>query len=458
VGTQRSTITRVLAGLGALALRAAGAQAQDAALGAPNPQQGERLDGRAPPVPPGGAGTVVARGALWPLRAASWLVLRPAEAATGYVERKNLYGRAYEALTSDDRLIGLRPVVIFDPGYALSGGLRYFDHRTLGPGSLLEASGEASVTLFRGRLALEPPGGTGLRLALLFERRTDAIFGGTDGESRDDLESVGLDVVRYKRRAFQAMASWQRLIVPGLAFQLSGGYDHRDYGNGTSRRNDPPIEDVYCLAGAAPPCAVDPLLVPGFDEGLRALRAGGALYLDTRANARYSTGVFGSIEASYGHGVSGDPSEFVTGTAMVGGAVRFGDRSLLLRGRAGEVDAVGDAPAVPFEELLVASGQDGVRGLPYGRLRGRSELVFSAEYRWLLLPWLDAMLFVDRGNGYGPSFDGLSLGDAFTSVGIGLVAVDMHEVAYWRSRPRFVVQVAVAADSGARFTFAFHGF
>jgi hypothetical protein len=370
----------------------------------------------------------VARGALWPVRAASWLVLRPTEAATAYVERKNLYGRVYEALTSDDRLVGVRPVVLFDPGYALSGGLRYFDHRTLGPGSLLEASGEASVTLFRGRLALEPPGRTGLRLALIYERRTDAIFGGTDGESREDLESVGLDVVRYKRRAFQAMASWQRLIVQGLAFQLSGGYDHRDYDNGTSRRNDPPIEDVYCLNGAAPPCTVDPLLVPGFDEGLaRAARRRRPLPGHARQPSlqhrrlRQHRGQLRSrhlrrsqrVRHRHGDGGGAPSASVIAACCCAGAPVRSTPSAT--------------PPPCPSRSCWWRAGRTACAACPTAACAAAASWCSPPSTAGCCCPGWTPCCSSIGANGYGASFDGLSLGDAFTSVGVGLVAVDLHD-------------------------------
>jgi hypothetical protein len=119
------------------------------------------------------------------------------------------------------------------------------------------------------------------------------------------------------------------------------------------------------------------------------------------------------------------------------------------------VEPLGAAP-VPFEELLSPTGSHGLRGLSLGRLRGRSELVATLEYRWLLAAWMDAILFVDHGDVYGPRFADLALDRAFTSVGLGLVAFDMDQVAYWASPPRYGVQLAVTPDDGLRLSFALH--
>src|SRR5262245_47356152 len=115
--------------------------ATSAGAGPPDPRAGERLDGRAPPGRGPGAGpTDVMKVAMAPVRGAAWLVLTPVDHAVGFVERHRLPQRLYEALTSDDRLLGVRPVATLQPGYGLSGGIRYFDRRSLGAGSLVAAT------------------------------------------------------------------------------------------------------------------------------------------------------------------------------------------------------------------------------------------------------------------------------------------------------------------------------
>ena len=121
---------------------------------------------------------------------------------------------------------------------------------------------------------------------------------------------------------------------------------------------------------------------------------------------------------------------------------------------AGLLETIGDAP-VPFDEVLDASGTGGVRGLPAGRLRGYSKLVASGEYRWLLTPWLDAVLSFDYGNAFG-QFEDFASGHMFSSLALAFVVVDAFTPAYFRAAARFGVQVAVTPDDGLRVSFALY--
>jgi hypothetical protein len=160
------------------------------------------------------------------------------------------------------------------------------------------------------------------------------------------------------------------------------------------------------------------------------------------------------LGAAYAQGFAGDPSRHGVLSAGAGGVIPLGDRALSVHVRGGMVEALGDAP-VPFDELLSPSGAGGLRGLPRGRLRGPSELVASLEYRWLLTLWMDAMLFVDRGNAYGPRFSGLTPGRAFTTGGLALMVIGNEAADYRRNNPLFGVQLAVTADDGLNYSLAF---
>jgi hypothetical protein len=442
-------VTLVAALLMGLAARAGGPSP-------PDPRQGERLDGRTDPGPGPDPSLVLPRLLLSPARAAAWMVLTPIDRATGFVERHKLFDRVYEISTSDDRLRGVRPLVRYQSDSAPAVGLRVFDRRTLGAGSALDASLRAGTGSLDTGFSVEPPGHSGLRLQLGYDRRDDAIFGGTQGRPRDELAAQGYPVVRYGFRRAQAAMSLQQRLARGLALSLQVGLDRRDYNAGRASGDDPSIADVYCVRGAAA-CAAAPAGAPvGFDEGLRAARESVAIAVDTRAHPRYASGFVGALAASHVHGLAADPSWHAALRAGAGGVLAFGDHALGLTLRGAMVEPLG-AAAVPFEELLSPTGDEGVRGLPTGRLRGRSALVATAEYRWLLAAWLDGVLFVDRGNSFAAQLADVSLDRAFISIGIALVTFDMDEVSYWRSAPRSGVQLAVTSDGGLRLAFALHG-
>ncbi len=173
-----------------------------------------------------------------------------------------------------------------------------------------------------------------------------------------------------------------------------------------------------CAALGLPSPCVDPRQLPGFYQGLRIVHAGGGLGLGLRAPGRERPGASLVFDANFAQGVAGDPSRHATfsadGVLAVGGA----NRSLILRGRAAMVEALGDAP-IPFEELISPSGDTGMRGFPDGRFRGESGLVGTAEYRWYIASYLDATLFTDVGTVAGRQFSGIDWDRWFPSFGIG---------------------------------------
>jgi len=448
---RQARVTRTTAAIVTLLATIAypGAVAFPRAIASPPP---ERLDGRPAPAAPGAsAPSTVARLALLPVRGVSWLIFKPIEATTAVVERHKWYPRAYEALTSDDRLVGLRPSLRYDTGLALIVGLRFFDRRTLGPGSLYAVTARGGLGTAHAALDVEPPGASGLGLRLAYDHRNNAVFGGIAGESRRDLEAQGRAVARYSDDSLAAALTWRRRLLGPLGVELAASADRHDYGNGVARRDDEPIFDVYCSDPTVRPCTVDPMLVPGFEEGIRVVRGQIGIGLDTRRHPRFSSGVHGGARWTYVHGVTGDPSEHGSVAGEVAGIVAIGDHALTGRVHGGVVDEIGAAP-VPFDELMSASGANGVRGLPIGRLRGHSALVGTAEYRWLLAPWLDGLLSVDRGGAFGPWFAGFGFYQMFTSIAIGVITVDPRAVDYARADPRFGVQIAFTPDDGVRLS------
>jgi outer membrane protein assembly factor BamA len=411
--------------------------------GPPDPRQGERLDGRVAAPAASDPARAAPRLLLSPLRVAAWVVLTPIDRGVGLLERHKVYDRVYETLTSDDRLLGVRPLIQFESGTALAGGLRVYDRRTLGAGSLLGASLQAGRRAHEVSVTFEPPGQHDVGVTAMQNHRTDALYGGGDGLPRDEQARLGRPVVRYGFEGYRVDGWYRRPLVGALAMRLDLGLDRRRYGQGIDSGGDPAIQES----------PVDPASVPGFTGGLRVARAGLELRLDGRPHPRYGSGVLAGVTGGYAQGLAGDPSRHASARGGVGGVLAFGDRALGLGVRAGLVEPLGTAP-VPFEDLLSPTGSRGLRGLSLGRLRGRSELVATLEYRWLLAAWMDAILFVDRGNVYGARLSDLALGRAFTSVGLGLVGFDMDQVAYWASPPRFGVQLAITPDDGMRLSFA----
>lgn len=418
---------------------------------APDPRRGERLDGR-----PGAASdppaNVALRALASPARRASWLVLAPVDRTVGWLERKKIPQHIYEALTSDDRLVGVAPVIRYEPGYALSIGGHLYDQRTLGPGSHVDALLRAGARSMESSFSIQPPGHAGLRLHLSFSRRNDFVYGGVRGETMTELRASGQDIARYHASTALAALNQRRSAGRFVLIDGTASIEQRLFGNGIQTGSTPPIWTVFCGADAAA-CRIDPAVLPGFSDGVRLARAQLRVTVDTRNSPRFGAGMASHVAATFSEGFAGDPSRHVSLTARGSGFLPFGDRALSVHLSGGVVEALGGA-RIPFDELLSASGPDAVRGIARGRLRGPSALVGSVEYRWLLSPALDAVLFVDRGNAFGPRFSDLRLDRMFTSAGVALLVLQSRENDYWKNIPVFYFQVAVSADGGAHLSFA----
>jgi hypothetical protein len=414
--------------------------------GPPDPRRGERLDGRPAPVDPRSGLRTVGRLVLEVPRLLIESQFWPVVRIVAFVESHDLVARTYWALTSEDRLVGVRPEARYETGFLTSFGARFFDRRTLGRGSLIQLRAHTAGRGYAlAELRVRPSHGSVfvLEQRVLYERSTDKLFAGTHGEARAELLDAGRGLAYYGRdRALSDVnLHWQ--IGPPLLLALGGDVDLRTY------RSTGSIEALYCAAPGAPSCAgVDDRLVPGFDQGLRLLRGRAGLLVDSRQGRRRRGGIRFELDGAVARGVIGDPSAHVRVVADAQLVVDLSDRALIARVDAGLVRPLGDAP-VPFEELMSPSGTDGMRGLSSGRLRGHSQLFGSLEYRWLLSPYLDAAVFVDQGGAFDRGFGGLSLDRMIPSYGFGL---RIHEIRgdYWNAAPLVRLQVAHAPGEGTR--------
>lgn len=381
---------------------------------APSPARGERLDGRDPPDSEATL-MIVPRALLFVPRMIFTAVMVPTAWGAEKVEKHHLYRRLYWAVTSDDELSGLRPEFVFESSDVFMGGLRYFNESMLGEDSLFRVRARAggARSMF-GDLTIRI---RGITWSLEGARRDTATFAGTTGQTKEELEAEGFSVTRFgfDRAATQLLLD--RPLSPILSVQASAGVALWDFNNGRPSGGDPTINEVFCVDCAAG--MVDEALVPGFNEGTRRVHAGAAMLLDTRADARYSSGISGQFSAEWAHGIAGDPSHDIGASADLMGTLDLHDRAVGVRLRAGLIEPLGDDP-VPFIALVEASGRHGIRGLRTGRLRGSSAFVSSVFYRYLLTPNIDFMLFADYGGAFGPWFDGFTADHLIDSYGVSL--------------------------------------
>jgi hypothetical protein len=99
--------------------------------------------------------------------------------------------------------------------------------------------------------------------------------------------------------------------------------------------------------------------------------------------------------------------------------IRFGRTALALRGRI-DVSATGRTQDVPFYLLPTLGGSSTLRGYADYRFRDRHALLVDAEYRWPLLPFVDAAVFYDAGS-VAPRVGGLGR-RWLTNYGVGVRA------------------------------------
>jgi len=426
----------------------------------PDPRCGETLDGRAPAEP--AADLTVPRAALAVPRLATQAIFWPVVETTELVEEYKLVAWMQALLSTDDGLVGVRPIVNYSTSFLPSGGARFFYRRLPGPGS--EVAGRfqtAGSDVMLADLDLRGPSASGLALRLSWNRRDDRLFAGIGPNSTADLEAAGRGQARFASDNLAAELRWSRPLAGPVVGYAHGDLQRRDY-SADQVHGGPSVYELFglppdgCAAlGLAAPC-VDPAQLPGFARGMRLVHAGAGLGLGLRDPGRERRGASLILDGTFAEGVAGDPSRHLTLTGEAVLAVGAVNRTLLLRGRAAMVQPLGDAP-IPFEELISPSGVAGMRGFPDGRFRGESGLVGTAEYRWYISSYLDASLFTDLGTVAGHAFSGLSWDRWFPSFGVGLRFFKTLGP-YWEAVAQDGVQIAYAPEGGIRLLLSMAGF
>jgi hypothetical protein len=449
-----------LALLAAPASRAAAPDPGDCAAPAgeraPDLRCGEALDGREPA--PASVTRQASRVALWVPRAAAAGFFWPVVETSDAYEAHHVGDWLQAWLTSDDGKIGVRPLLTYATGFLPTAGLRVFDRRLPGEGSSVGASFQtAGASVLMGELTATGPASTGLAFRGIANRRDDRLFAGIGALSASDLAAMGWSPSRFASDIFSAELRWSRLLPAHFGVVTHGDVERRDY-RADGVRAGPSVATVFtrdaaCMTAPTPTNAcVDPTLVPGFASGLRVAHAGAGALWNLRSAARDGSGAYVALDATVAQGLAGDPSRHLTFSGETVLALGFTDRQLILRGRAAMVEALGQAP-IPFEELVMVSGNNGMRGFPDGRFRGPSGVVGTAEYRWYVGQYVDASLFSDLGTVAGTDFSGLASARWFPSFGVGLRFFHVPGE-YWEGTLQTGVQLAYAPDAGFRLILA----
>ena len=314
----------------------------------------------------------------------------------------------------------------------------------------------AGPDVLLGEVSLRGPPSIGLELGASWNRRRDRLYAGIGPAERGGAGGGRAGASPATRPTSAASAcDWTSPRARVIRLERGQRFEWRNYDANDVRRGPsvaalfgaPP--DACAARGVAAPC-VDPLLVPGFDGGgRRLLRERARLALDLRDHHRDGDGLEMAVDATYGRGVMGDPTQLVRLGFDTVLAVGGRDRGLVLRGQAAVVQPLGGT-VVPFDEMISAAGLNTMRGFPEGRFRDRSAVVGTAEWRWLVSSRIDASLFTDVGAVAGPWFAGINRSSLYTSVGAGLRFYELAEPQHWQAGGAWGAQVAYAPESGFR--------
>jgi outer membrane protein assembly factor BamA len=404
----------------------------------PDPTRGERSDGRIESRDRRQQALVFPRLLLLPIRLFFKAFSYPTEAILSLIEKYRVPHWLHDATTTPDELRGVRPEIAWSLSFAFAGGIDYFDKRSLGVGTSLDArlvAGGANIV--ETGIALRPTPSdlrTQLNLDVGYQQRDDQYFNGIGPVHEGS---------RYAIRQLWGGANarerlWRPLTV-GLGVQAA----IKRFGNGDPRAGDPGIAQVYCVR-VREHCVdgiVDPREVPGFNRGTQFVRSSVDLLLDTRDNGFEPTaGFFLQGQADYTHGLGFDHSSYFRITGSAGVAISVWQRShvLVLRATTSVIEPTNDVP-VPFSELLALGGPDSLRGFRFGAFRDSSLLWFAAEYRWPIWMYADASLFADYGGTFAQNFGDFSASRMRWDLGAALRVT---------SRSQFFLRLGIAYGFG----------
>ena len=310
----------------------------------------------------------------WPRRAVLWPVVE----TTDFVEHHHLLDWMDALLTTDDGLVGVRPIVNYVDqlpplrrrALLLSSPARprgeiAAQFETAGPAVMLGQLDLRAAQALRPVPArdLEPARRSPVRRDRSEQRRRAG--GAGDGAGRYGSDNLGAEL----RWSAAAPLSADR---PRPRRSPASRLRRRPTSHG-----GPSVSTLYglppdaCAALGLPPPCVDPAQMPGFYRGLRIARAGGGMVLDLRNPARDGSGVSLLVDGTFAQGLAGDPSRHATFTAETVLALGGTTACSWCGRRAAMVERLGAAP-IPFEELITPSGQAGCAASPTGASAARA--------------------------------------------------------------------------------------
>jgi hypothetical protein len=325
------------------------------------------------------------------------LFFKATATAAGLIEQEQFVPRVRDLLRPPPGEISLFPTAFVETGSSTNVGGRMIARADRLSTTVRAGFGGTQDLVAETRLRLELPEPVPLSVALeaLHDSRSSLGFLGLgqkpEADSRNTfLPGVDRESARYLERRERLIASAGARPIDDLEAFVSASYTRRhtlDPGDGSS------IDEVFV-----------PDSVVGFDQVTRIAYGELALRLDTReTRGGPDTGVLVELYAGRGAGLSGTDTRFARRGGRVAGFIGVGDRSNVLSPKL-VIDTLDptDGP-VPFVEL---PRQPDFRG--FDNRRDFVSLVGSLDYRWTVMRYLAARLFVDAAT-VAPRLDELKL-------------------------------------------------
>jgi len=239
-----------------------------------------------------------------------------------------------------------------------------------------------------------------------YNRRRDQVFAG--------IGAKGGPVGRYGLDELRATVGFDWTISGRSFLRLDLSLNNSDFFRGGCC-NQPSVTsliDAGSLDG----------FPPGYDaEGVWAFESHLVAAWDTRKRrpqdeSGFRAEIRGGLSANLREGKSG----WGHYGATLGGYVDIWEaRTLGLILQVDFADPLGSTP-VPFTDLVMLGGDDLMSGFVEGRLRGRSTVVLSLDYRWPIWFLLDGWIHAAVGNVFGAHLEDFELGKLRASFGFGV--------------------------------------
>lgn len=321
------------------------------------------------------------------------------------VERGHALDRVQEAresLTSK----GYEPLFGgLGPGAGLSFGVNIFRERFLGTPVRLDVPVQYSTN-----------GYTGLGARLTFPIKGERLFLATEFDYEDrpqeDFFGVGSDSSEVDRSNFALEKRTVRVTLgsqlrKGLRAGIRAGLTNASVGRGTDNRF-PGLQDRFDVA-----------TLPGA-AGAELLSVGSYLERDYRNNPTDPTaGGIWRVEAEYFRDTDARDFRFMRYLVHATHYVPLSDEHVVAIRGLGIFNEAQGSSAVPFFMKAVLGGRHTLRGFREFRFYDDAALLFSAECRWQVWRFADAVVFVDEGQ-VAPGAKELGISRFRNSHGMGL--------------------------------------